>query len=324
MPVHWRLTSSMRASPDEKRRGRTPSRRRVAPRIVLFVDGGDWHAKRLARAFEEAGAELVQLSLKACAFDTRVKGGLDMPGLDGRLPDGVFVRTIGSGTFEQVTLRLGLLHALQAAGVLVWNEARAIERCVDKSTATYLFGRAGVPTPPTRTVEGRSRAAAYTKAARQQLVVKPLFGAQGKGLARVGSATDLPASEAVAGVYYLQEFVPREAETFEDWRVLVSGRRVVASMRRRSNGWITNVHQGGEALPHEADAEMADLAIRAASATGAAYAGVDLVRDADGRLLVLEANSMPAWRGLQSVTKVDIAAALVADFLAAVARRVAP
>ena len=63
---------------------------------------------------------------------------------------------------------------------------------------------------------------------------------------------------------------------------------------------------------------MAELAFASLAAVDADYAGVDLIRAPDGRLLVLEVNSNPSWRGLQSVTQVDVADAIVEDFLAAV------
>jgi glutathione synthase/RimK-type ligase-like ATP-grasp enzyme len=63
---------------------------------------------------------------------------------------------------------------------------------------------------------------------------------------------------------------------------------------------------------------MAALAQAALAAVDADYAGVDLIRSADGRLMVLEVNSNPSWRGLQSVTDIDIADAVVEDFIAAV------
>jgi tetrahydromethanopterin:alpha-L-glutamate ligase len=97
----------------------------------------------------------------------------------------------------------------------------------------------------------------------------------------------------------------------------VSDGRVVAAMARHAAGWITNVKQGGRPVAAVADAAMRDLGIQAAAAVGANFAGVDLVHDADGRPTVLEVNSMPAWSGLQRVTAVDIAAALVADLMAA-------
>ena len=54
---------------------------------------------------------------------------------------------------------------------------------------------------------------------------------------------------------------------------------------------------------------------RACLHIGADYAGVDLVRDSEGRLQVLEVNGIPAWRGLQSVTPIDIADRVAEDFL---------
>ena len=65
-------------------------------------------------------------------------------------------------------------------------------------------------------------------------------------------------------------------------------------------------------------AEAARLAVAAAAAVRVAYGGVDLIEDAEGRLLVLEVNSMPSWSGLQTVTNVDIAATIVDGFLHAV------
>ncbi len=298
--------------------GATPGAQN-APRIALFVEdgGGDWHARRLAKAFEARGAIVVTTTLKACAFDTRTPSGLDIPGFNGHLPDGAFVRSISTGTLEQITLRLGILHALRDSGVRVWNDARAIERCVDKSTATFLFQKAGLPVPTTRVAEGIEAARKYSQDMGPSLVSKPLFGSQGNGVARVETAADLPLPEAVGNVYYLQRYLREPSDTrFEDWRVFVSRGRVLAAMARVGQTWITNVHQGAEPVSVDAGGEMAELALAATHAIGADYAGVDLISDQSGRLMVLEINSNPAWKGLQSVTDVNIAWTLAEDFLA--------
>ncbi len=306
-------------------------------RIALFVDerGGDWHARQLALAFKANGATVSTACLKSCAFDTASPSGLRIAGFeDGALPDAAFVRSISDGGLEQITFRLGILHALEACGVRVWNRARAIERAVDKSTATFLFQRAGLPIPATMTVEGAENAPAALARVGVPAVSKPLFGAQGVGIARVDAPGQLPPPDAVGEVYYLQSLVGRRRrearnrleneDRFEDWRVLVSGGRVVAAMSRRSKSWITNVHQGGEPMSHAPDAVMSELAVAAAAAVGADYGGVDLIRHEDGRLMVLEVNSNPAWRGLQSVTDVDIASSLARDLLTALAREPTP
>ena len=97
--------------------------------------------------------------------------------------------------------------------------------------------------------------------------------------------------------------------------MLVAGGQALAAMERRSDHWITNRDWGGQCLPEVLTAELADLARAAAACVGARYAGVDLVRTPDGELQVLEVNGVPAWRGLQSVSRVDIAQALVDDLL---------
>lgn len=240
------------------------------------------------------------------------RASLRLGGLDG-LPQAALVRAIPAGTFEQVTLRLGLLHALEALGVVVLNPPRAIERCVDKAATSFHLAHAGLPTPPTWAVERPERARAIVAAeaaAGHAVVLKPLFGAQGKGLRLLRGPGELPDEGEVAGVWYLQRYV-EPARPFEDFRVLVIGARAIAAMRRRSARWPTNVRQGGVPEPVAADGALARLAVAAAAAVGADHAGVDLIADRDGRLLVLEVNSMPAWQGLQSVTPVDIAAALV-------------
>lgn len=297
------------------------------PRIALFVEegAGDWHARRLKKAMEARGARVVTTTLSACAFDTSCPSGMDIPGFDGLLPDGAFVRSVSTGTLEQITFRLGILHALRESGVRVWNDARAIERCVDKSTATFLFQKAGLATPPTRVVETRERASAHLAQDPTPFVLKPLFGSQGNGVRRGRGADDLPAPDEIGNVYYMQHYLRApDATLFEDWRVFVSQGRILSAMVRRGKTWITNVHQGAEPVAHLPCAEMSRLALAAVAAIGADYAGVDLIRDQSGRLMVLEINSNPAWKGLQSVTEADIADTLAADFLAAVAKARAP
>jgi len=206
---------------------------------------------------------------------------------------------------------------------MVWNDARAIERCVDKSMTSFMLARAGIATPPTWAVESREAAAAIVaqEAFNGPLVLKPLFGSQGRGLRLIRVPDDLPEPPAVNGVYYLQRFVGVEHDGFRDFRLLVSRGRVVAAMARHSPGWITNVKRGARPVTAVASEEMRELALRAATAVGAAFAGVDVLYDLDGRPTVLEVNSMPAWSGLQKVTPFDIAAALADDIVAALAER---
>ncbi|MCW1843236.1 ATP-grasp domain-containing protein [Prosthecomicrobium hirschii] len=286
--------------------------------IVVFADGRDSHVRGLVAGFAAAGRDSLIVPLERVTIATGGAGDpVRIPGLDGRLPRAAFVRTISAGSFEAVTVRLGILHALVASGCTVWNRPRAIEACVDKSMTSLMIARAGLPTPATWVTESRETAAAILAELGGPLVLKPLFGAQGKGLALVRDPAELPPPEAVAGLYYLQRFVGPSEGGFRDHRVLVSGGRVIAAMRRHGETWITNVHQGGRPEAWAADPAATELALAAAQAVGADLAGVDLIEDGAGGYMVLEVNSMPAWTGLQSVTAIDIAGRIAADLMAA-------
>jgi RimK family alpha-L-glutamate ligase len=260
------------------------------------------------------------IDLADCRIDTALSWhGLALPGFGRELPDAVLVRGIAGGSFEQVTKRLGVLHALRELGVPVYNDARAIERSVDKSMTSLLLHAARVPTPPTWATESLAEAQRIVtreSAAGHALVLKPLFGSQGKGLQRVGLVEGMhqPLPALMAGLAYLQRFIEPVSTPGFDWRVLVIGGRAVSAMRRISAHWVHNVAQGaqGEAAP--LTPELASLAERAARALDMDYAGVDLMPSARGApVQVIEVNGVAAWQGLQRVSSFNIARAIVAD-----------
>jgi glutathione synthase/RimK-type ligase-like ATP-grasp enzyme len=315
-------------------------------RVAIMTDETGWHTRRLQRALRERGAEGRCIDLERCHVDTAAHAhGLVLPGFGATLPDAVIVRGIAGGSFEQVTKRLSVLHALRELGVAVYNDARAIERSVDKAMTSLLLHAGGVRTPPTWVTESRDAALARVEreaAAGHAVVVKPLFGSQGRGVVRAGrvDGVDLPlpdlAGAPYGGVAYLQRFVPALGETGFDWRVLVIGGRARSAMRRVSAHWVHNVALGARceplALPGRADdrgAEVADVAAaagtrealalaeaaeRAAAVLALDYAGVDLMPTPEGPT-VIEVNGVAAWRGLQRVSGFDIARAMVDDLI---------
>ena len=299
----------------------------AARRVAIMTDESGWHTRQLQAALRERGAVGRCLDLADCRIATNhAWHGLMLPGFGADLPDAVLVRGIAAGSFEQVTKRLGVLHALREFGVPIYNDARAIERSVDKSMTSLLLHAAGVPTPPTWAMESGEEAQRLVmreSAAGRALVLKPLFGSQGKGLKRVGCVdgvhVPLPPLRGLYGeLAYLQRYIKAEREPGHDWRVLVVGGKAVAAMRRVSEHWVHNVAQGARCEPQSLDSghgpALARLAVAAASALDMDYAGVDLLPSPDG-IQVIEVNGVAAWQGLQRVTRFNIARALVDDLL---------
>src|SRR5204862_7431394 len=95
----------------------------------------------------------------------------------------------------------------------------------------------------------------------------------------------------------------------------VGGGRVIGAMERRAAGWKPSLGRGGSARGTPLSAERAALAVRAAQAVGAEYAGVDMLPARDGTDYVVEVNGIPGWRGLQEATSVDVAATIVEHLL---------
>jgi RimK family alpha-L-glutamate ligase len=281
-------------------------------RVAVVGSTGGWHADRLARALSVRG--------HTCAFApvtrmvSRVDGGIAVRGRDVALEacDLVIVRGIPRGSLEQIVYRVDALHALVAAGVRVVNDPFAIERAIDKFLASALAAAAGVPTPRTVACERADDALEAFDALGGDVIVKPLFGSMGFGMARVEdrdvAQRVFRALEIERAVYYLQETVPHDGV---DVRAVVVGASVVAAIERVGAGWRANLARGARARPIALDEPRAALCVRAAAALGVDYAGVDLLRSADGRDFVLEVNAIPGWHGVEAATGVDVAAALV-------------
>jgi RimK family alpha-L-glutamate ligase len=223
----------------------------------------------------------------------------------------VLVRTIPTGSLEQIIFRMDALHRLEKQGVRVINSATAIERTVDKYYTSFLLSDAGIPTPRTLVTEDFDTA---LTACREMgdVILKPLFGSEGKGMVRISDPETayrvLRAWELNRYIYYIQEYLPHFQE---DIRAFVVGDKVAAAMLRRGIGWKTNFSQGATVTPIKLSPEMKSLALQATRVTGLDYAGVDLMRVEDGRTCVIEINSIPGWRGLQKTTSQSIAASII-------------
>lgn len=287
--------------------------------IAVLTDDPGWHGKRLRESLSARGYEARFLSLTACGFDLESEHPVVLPGFEHALPDGVFVRGVPGGTLEQVVLYLDILHALKRLGIPVYNEGQAIERTVDKAMTSFMLWQSGIPTPPVWvTSDPRVALGVATREleAGQAVVSKPLFGSQGAGIRRYETQDDLKGFSADQGVFYLQRYV-HSGEQPHDFRVFVIAGKAFAAMRRCGVSWLNNVHQGALCEPVSLDDPLlVRLAEDAVAVLEMNYAGVDIIRDPEGRYSVLEVNSIPAWKGLQGVTEAAIADRLVDDFLA--------
>ena len=292
-------------------------------RVVILASRTGWHTDALQRAVAERGHDGAVVSYQGLVARLGTRPGavacLTSDGASLLDADAVLARIIPAGSLEQIIYRVDALHWLEERGVRVVNSPRAIERAVDKFYTSALLQEAGLETPETVVCE-RSDDAFHAFRRMGDVIVKPLFGSMGLGMVRVSDADVafrvFRALDAIRGVYYLQRAIDHSGS---DVRVFVVGGQVLGAIERRapeSPGWRTNVSRGGRARALDLSSTLRDLALRAARAVGADYAGIDLLPARDGTIYVLEVNGIPGWRGLQQATSLDVAGAIVDHLLA--------
>lgn len=291
-------------------------------RACLVGGVGGWHARRLATVLAARGLETASVAWHDLAATVE-------PGRTAVHPralataDLVVARSMPSAAshqarLEEVIFRMDVLGRVAAAGIPVINPPRSLEMAIDKYLALIRLVEAGLPVPRTRIAQTAAAVEPLRRELGGRCVLKPLFGSGGKGLVRLEPGEPIAEAQAAGGVVYLQDYVPHPGW---DARVLVVGERLFAIRRRAAAGeWRTNLARGGRAERLDLPAEWGEMARRAAAAAGGSLIGVDLLPTADGQVVVLEVNAVPAWRGVETVLGPEVSDA-IADHVAQQAGR---
>lgn len=284
-------------------------------KIAILGKEGAWYTRALQDAFSTHGIMVPCFPITGLAASLGAKSRLRVDNHVLESFDAVIVRAIPGGSLEQIIYRMDALHRLEKAGVRVINSAKALERGVDKYYTLSLMEGLGLPIPETIVTERFDDAMAAFDTLGGDVVVKPLFGSEGRGIVRVTDRETayrvFRALELGRYIYYLQEYVPHGCE---DIRVFVIGDRAVAAMMRRGTTWKANMSYGASAEPLVIDKRLEEMSVSAARALGAEYAGVDILPLENGGYSLIEVNTIPGWKGLKKATGFDAGRAL-ADFV---------
>ncbi|MBX3437133.1 MAG: RimK family alpha-L-glutamate ligase [Planctomycetaceae bacterium] len=288
--------------------------------VGVLGNPASWYVTDIRRACREQGHVAHRIDFKGLSASERtadspvvVGRGDDESTCDLTALDAVIVRTMPPGSLEQVVFRMDVLARLESRGITILNPPKAIECAVDKYLATSKLAADGLPVPETVICQDAETAMAALTELGGDVVVKPLFGAEGRGIVRV-SDPDLAfrtfrTLERTQVVLYLQRFVEHEGY---DIRVLVLDGVVLGAFKRRNpHDFRTNMSRAATGEPHELTDEEHELATRAVRVTGTLFGGVDLLYDRSGRCYVLEVNAVPGWQGFRRVTGIDVAARLI-------------
>jgi ribosomal protein S6--L-glutamate ligase len=282
--------------------------------IAVLGNAGSWYCAELERAARVRGHRCTRVDFRRlCAGVTKsnatvVGGDTDLVSLDA-----VIVRTMPRGSLEQVVFRMDALARIEARGTTVLNAPKAIECAVDKYLTTSRLAAGGLPVPETVVCETADSALEEFARLGGDVVVKPIFGSEGRGILRV-SDPDMALRvfrtlERIDAVLYLQKYIDHEGF---DIRVMILDGKILGGMRRVSElDFRTNVARDARAETYAPSHAEAELALAASKAVGTRFAGVDLLYGRDGGCYVIEVNAVPGWRAFQKVTGCDVAACVI-------------
>lgn len=275
-------------------------------RIAILSGGTGWHVQDVLRAARELGEHAEVVDFRALAAGVEIEPA-PLAGFDAAI-----VRTVPAGSLEQVIFRMDVLHAAAARGLRIVNPPRAVETCVDKYLTNVRLAAAGLPTPPTHVAQRADDAFEAFAQLGGDVVIKPVFGAEGRGMQRISDRElawrTFRVLEQTGQLIYQQRFIHHPGH---DLRVFVMGGKVRAAMRRIGTEWRTNVAQGGRTERVELSDVAVSLALRAVEAVGCPVAGVDLLPGPNGELYVIEVNAVPGWKALSATCGIDVAKELV-------------
>ena len=298
-------------------------------RLAILGNPDGWYVRDLQRAADDLGGfEIDVIAFRDLRVESRSEDGMHIfskvlvpsasntlndsvadPAcqLDGRY-DSILVRSMPLGSLEQVIFRMNALHVAQQQGIAILNPPRTLEIAIDKWLTLDFARQAGLEIPRTICCQDRDSALQAFEQLGRDVVVKPLFGGEGRGLIRVDEPEMawrvFSTLEQLASVIYIQEFIPHHGF---DLRILLIGDEVFSVARHGAKGdWRTNLSRGGTAEKFRpTDAQVA-IARAAAKAIGGKFVGVDILPTQDGRNVLLEVNAVPGWRGTAKALHLDI------------------
>ncbi len=292
------------------RRAITLSEMRIA---ILSQSAEIYSTRRLIEAGNRAGhtmhlLDYIHARIQLTARGTRCfgYGSAPVPKLTAVIP-----RIAASATQAGIAI----VGHFEAAGVYTCASSEGILLSRDKLRTLQVLAREGIAIPPTAfSHSGLESRALVQSVGGAPVVVKVLRGTQGVGVVlcdTVGAAESvIEAFRSLQATVLVQGLIKEAQGT--DVRCIVVGGEVVATMLRRApaGAFRSNLHRGGRAERVKLSDVERDVAIRSARAVGLDVAGVDILRGKKGPL-VLEINSSPGLEGIEGITKLDVAGAIV-------------
>ncbi len=287
-------------------------------KVLILTDKKGWHFQQLKQSLikHDIPVESINISKLIIATDSKNTKILREDDSEVNVSD-VIVRHIPGGSLEEIVTYLNILRVFKNQGVNVINTAENIETTVDKSLTSIILKNSNILTPKTWIIRGKNKSIKFAQELLKKyvLIYKPLFGSQGDNIKKINKPLDIKNINNPSNVYYLQEFISIEPN--HDYRVLIiknKNKKFSYSMARYGNSFVNNFSKGGKCVSIPFNKEIINIAFKSAEALNIPFCGVDLIKK-DNLVYVIEVNSIPAWKGIQTTTNDIVSDKIVEIFI---------
>ncbi len=287
-------------------------------KVLILTDKKGWHFQQLKKSLikNDILVESINISKLIIATDYKNTKILREDGSEVNASD-VIVRYIPGGSLEEIVTYLNILRVFKNQGVNIINTAESIEKTVDKSLTSIILKNNNILTPKTWVIRGKNKSIEFAQELLKNhvLIYKPLFGSQGDNIKKINKPSDIKNINNPSNIYYLQEFISIEPN--HDYRVLIiknKNKKFSYSMARYGNSFVNNFSKGGKCVPIPFNKEIINIAFKSAEALNIPFCGVDLIKK-DNLVYVIEVNSIPAWKGIQTTTNDIVSDKIVEIFI---------
>jgi len=280
---------------------------------ILSVSLNVYSTARIAEEFERAGHYVEHVDHTKCSVQ-----------LGGDRPE-IYMGTENiTDEFDAIVPRIGTTVTRHGSAIVkqfelnhVFTTAKSlgITRARNKVATLQMMSQKGIPVPKTVfSINSYNVEDQIELLGGAQVIIKLQEGTQGKG---VILAESKKSAKSVIDTLYnmntsilLQEYIA-EANG-EDLRIIVVGKKIVASMKRTSglDDFRSNVHRGAAVEAVQLTPREKFIAINATKHLGLGVAGVDLIRSKNGPLLI-EVNASPGLQGIEAATGINVAKHIV-------------
>lgn len=273
-----------------------------------------YSVQRMIEAGEKKGHEMIVVDHSRCHLI--MEKGKPSIFLDGEKISGVdvIIPRIGVSVTQYGA---AVINHFDIQGVASTLSSSALIRSRDKLRSLQVISKSGVGIP--KSVFARHPKSNEVKNLIEEVggtpvILKLLEGTHGTGVIKADSVSSAKSAvEAFSGIkkdLIVQEFI--EEAGGKDLRVFVVNGEVVGCIERSGveGEFRSNLHKGGSARVCDPDQKVKMAALEAARLLGLTVAGVDVLLSSRGPL-VIEVNSTPGLRGIETATGVDIATKII-------------